>query len=317
MSTAILLIWIDSKYPFFPEVGGPWSVGFSTSNSIKDFKVEEKNIISYSYIDSLLEERIFYIADPFFLKSEGRWYVFVELKGEDNANIALLTSENGIEFQYNGVVLDEDFHLSYPQVFKHEKEFYMLPETKGANQVLLYKAQNFPFDWIIHDTLIQNRSVKDPTILLSEEINLIVAAGDDLKQYMFRADSLDGEWTEVVNYRQRQGNETRPGGRFFKNDGNWYIPLQNRSGGYGTGVSLYKLNHEEDFISLEKDISMFLGPQKIKWFNRGMHHLDMQSYEGKFFFFYDGDESLNNKRKFQYKKTLKLVYYDLLNLFKR
>lgn len=292
-------------------------MGYSTANSLEEFKVEEKNIISYSRIDSLLKEKIFYIADPFFLKRKGRWFVFVELKGEDNANIALLTSENGKEFYYDGVVLDEDFHLSYPQVFKHKKEFYMLPETKGANKVLLYKAQNFPYDWIICDTLIHDRSVKDPTILLSEEINLIVAADDDLKQHMFRADSLGGEWTEVVNYKQRQGNETRPGGRFFKNDGNWYIPLQNRSGGYGTGVSLYKLNNNEDFISLEKDISMFLGPQKITWFNRGMHHLDVQIYGDKFYFFYDGDESVNNKRKFQYKKTLRLVYYDLLNLFKR
>lgn len=316
MIILIILLSLNFRYPFYSLEGGPWSVGFTTSNNIlDDLQINESNVISYSYIDSLVPEKIFYIADPFFLKEDGQWYLFVELKGKDNANIALLTSENGKNFEYQGVVLDEDFHLSYPQVFKYRKEFYMLPETKGSNQVLLYKAKEFPFAWEISDTLLRNHNLKDPTILLSDEINLIIAADDNLKQMMFTADSLKGEWKEVERYKQRLGNETRPGGRFFKAGGDWFIPLQNRSKGYGTGISLYRLETKDNFVSLEKEVSMYLGPQKFNWFNRGMHHLDIQEHDGEYFIFYDGDENLNGKKNFQYKRTFKLALYDILNFF--
>ncbi len=153
----------------------------------------------------------------------------------------------------------------------------MLPETKGANQVLLYKAENFPTTWKIEDTLIKDRALKDPSLLLSEDLNLIVAVDDDLKQYMFSADSLNGKWEEVEGFTPRWGNESRPGGRFIPIAEDWYLPLQNHSRGYGTGISLYKLAKNAkgfEFILAEK---LVLKPfEEISWFERGMHHLDVQ-----------------------------------------
>ena len=65
-----------------------------------------------------------------------------------------------------GEVLDEPFHISYPQVFKHKDRYFMLPETKRSNNILLYEAKNFPYDWGIVDTLIHNVRYKDPSIYL-------------------------------------------------------------------------------------------------------------------------------------------------------
>ena len=312
----LLLIIINARYPFYAMKGGPWSVGYNTSSNIfKNDPVQGGKVISYQEIDEIISDKIHYIADPFFLRVEDTVYLFVELKGEDNANIALLTSENGKEFEYRGVVLDEDFHLSYPQVFIYKNEYYMLPETKGSNNVLLYNTTNFPYDWKVTDTLLRHRSLKDPSVLLTEGLNLLVGADDDLKQVIFKADSLKGDWSEMELNREKWGNETRPGGRFFNVDGTWYLPVQNRSMGYGTGISLYKLIEDDKHISFEKSFSMFLGPHENQWFNRGMHHLDVQKYDEIYHIAYDGDSNIDGQKRFQYKQSLKLFLMDIYNLF--
>jgi hypothetical protein len=318
--TGIFILMIfNYRYPFVNHSVGNWSVGFTSSYKISPaIKVNPENIITYKYIDSLISEDIDYIADPFYIKEDGVYYLFVELKGEGNADIALMTSSDGENYRYKGIVLDEEFHLSYPQVFKHHNKFYMLPETRGSNHVLLYEAENFPYDWRISDTLIKNRGLKDPSLLLGEKLNLIVAVDDDLKQYMYTADSLKGRWTEAKNYKQRWGNETRPGGRFFKVNNDYFLPLQNRSRGYGTGISIYKLERSNEHLELKLANRMYLGPQEhIKWFNRGMHHLDIQKSKSGYYMVYDGDRNTAGSQEFQFRRTIKFNIIDLYNFIKQ
>lgn len=316
-SLLLVIIVFNYRYPFITPSVGNWSVGFSESVEVfPAINLDANNLITYQYIDSITPEKHHYIADPFFVKEENVFYLFVELKSDDNANIALLTSLDGKNYEYKGIVLDEEFHLSYPQVFKHKGELYMLPETTGINQVLLYKANNFPYEWVIADTLIKNRSMKDPSLLLSDNLNLIVTVDENLKQFIYKADSLSGTWKEAKNYKQRYGNETRPGGRFFKVDETWYLPIQNRELGYGTGISLYKLERFNDYFEFKLANKLYLGPQSnIKWFNRGMHHLDIQKIGDEYYMVYDGDRNLNGKKEFQYKRTIKFNLIDIYNFF--
>lgn len=313
----VVLFIFNYRYPFFNPTIGNWSVGFQQSSMVfPNVDIGKGGIVTYAYINNLLPENIDYIADPFFIREKDTFYLFVEIKGEGNADIALLTSSNGLDYTYKGIVLDEEFHLSYPQVFKYRNEFYMLPETAGSNNVLLYKAENFPFKWGVTDTLFKNINLKDPSILLSENLNLIVGVDDNLKQFIFTADSLTGTWTEAKNYHQRWGNETRPGGRFFKIDDKWYLPLQNRSLGYGTGISIYELSIENDRLEFRLSQKMYLGPQQeVEWFNRGMHHLDVQQLENGYYMVYDGDRNYGEK-EFQYKRTIKFNLIDLYNYFR-
>lgn len=316
LALLLVLIVFNYRYPFVTPSVGNWSVGFSeASNVFPTVNIDSNNIITYKYINSITPEKQHFIADPFFIKEKDIFYLFVELKGESNADIALLTSRDGENYDFKGIVLDEEFHLSYPQVFKYNGEIYMLPETTGSNQVLLYRANNFPYEWVITDTLIKNRRLKDPSLLLSDDLNLIVAVDDNLKQFIFKADSLEGNWKEAKNYKQRFGNETRPGGRFFKVNDNWYLPIQNRKKGYGTGVSLYKLENLNDYFEFKLANRFYLEPQsKIKWFNRGMHHIDIQEIGAKYYMVYDGDRNLNGKKEFQYKRTIKFNLIDIYNL---
>lgn len=64
-------------------------------------------------------------------------------------------------------VLEEPFHLSYPQVFEWNGDVYMIPESRAAGEVRLYRAVEFPFDWEFAGTLIAEPCV-DTTLLVRE-----------------------------------------------------------------------------------------------------------------------------------------------------
>jgi hypothetical protein len=90
-----------------------------------------------------------YVADPFMLELGGTWHMFFEVmngltgKGE----IGLAVSADSRQWTYEGVVLTEAFHLSYPYVFQWNGAYFMIPETGEAKAVRLYQAQCFPREW--------------------------------------------------------------------------------------------------------------------------------------------------------------------------
>ena len=62
-------------------------------------------------------------ADPFFVNG----YVFAEIMKEGKGIIAVAESwEKTLDFI---PVLEEKFHLSYPNVFRHDGVWYMIPEA--------------------------------------------------------------------------------------------------------------------------------------------------------------------------------------------
>ena len=188
----------------------------------------------------------------------------------------------------------------------------MLPETKRSNNVLLYEAENFPYGWKVVDTLIHNVRYKDPSIYLSDTLNILVVVDDDSRGYVYWSDSLFGNWVLQEKPSLRWGNETRPGGRIFSINQELFIPFQNFSKGYGTGLSLYKIiSRNKSDIQFQKLVHFFLGPyEPIKWFNRGMHHIDVQEIDDQYHIFYDGDRR-NGKTRFQYRGTVKGNLMDL------
>ena len=45
---------------------------------------------------------------------------------------------------------------------------------KQKSNVILFKATNFPYDWVASDTLIKNVRFKDATLLSMDELNVII-----------------------------------------------------------------------------------------------------------------------------------------------
>lgn len=89
-----------------------------------------------------------YLADPFLIENDGTYYKFFEVVSRHKkpaGDIGYATSTDLNKWQYQGIVLDEEFHLSYPNIFKHENEHFMVPESWQDYAVNLYQAIDFPF----------------------------------------------------------------------------------------------------------------------------------------------------------------------------
>jgi hypothetical protein len=312
----VLLVLINFRTPFLRQDGGGWSVGYGSSTSFPEkMIIDAKAMYSIENLKIQNDSTVF-LADPFFVKEKDTFYLFFEHKtSKSNADIGLLTSVDGKKYHYRGTVLSQKFHLSYPQVFKYKNDFYMVPESKRANAVLLFKAHRFPFDWRICDTLISDVQLVDPSIYLSDSLNILVASDYAKNMYVYRADSLFGKWKLHQKPIALIGTESRAGGRFFADKKGLILPVQNFSKGYGYGVSLYRFSFKDGSYTIKREKPFFLvANENIKEFNAGMHQLDMQRLDANHYYYvYDGNRLNSNSKSFNFWGPLKWNYLDLKN----
>ena len=314
----VVLTLINYRTPFLRQDGGDWSLGYGSSTSFPEkMIIDAKAIYSIENLKAQNDSTVF-LADPFFVKEKDSFYLFFEhKKTKSNADIGLLTSVDGKNYHYRGTVLSQKFHLSYPQVFKYKNDFYMVPESKQANAVLLYKAHRFPFDWKVCDTLISNVQLVDPSIYLSDSLNIMVATDYAKNMYVYRADSLFGKWQLHNKPVALIGTESRAAGRFFADKKGLLLPVQDFSKGYGCGLSLYRFSFQNGNYTVKKEKSNFLTAQaNIKEFHAGMHQLDIQRIDANHYYYvYDGNRLNSNSKSLNLWGPLKWNYLDLKNWF--
>jgi hypothetical protein len=110
-----------------------------------------------------------WLADPFVIERDGRYYCFVEEfveeMGKGRISVYDLTCE---EPNYLGVALEEDFHLSFPFVFESDGDLFMCPESHEANQVRLYRNTGDILSWELSTVLIENIRAVDNLIFWQE-----------------------------------------------------------------------------------------------------------------------------------------------------
>lgn len=312
----VLLAIINFRTPFFQQDGGGWSIGYGASAGYpKKIAVHQNSIYSIEKLKAQNDSTVF-LADPFFVKEKDSFYLFFEhQKNKSNADVGLLTSTDGKKYQYRGTVLTQKFHLSYPQVFKYKDAFYMLPETKQANGILLFKAHRFPFDWRICDTLIANVALVDPSIYLSDSLNILVATDYEKNMYLYQADSLFGKWKLHKKPIALIGTEARAGGRFFADKNGLILPVQNCTKGYGYGLSLYRFSFHDGIYDVKRESPFYLKANENRAaFNAGMHHLDVQRIDANHYYYvYDGNRLNSTNKHLNVRGPLKWSYLDFKN----
>ncbi len=190
-----------------------------------------------------------FIADPFVLLKNGERHVFVEeLPNATGRGIIshFTISPAGISSTPRPV-LETPFHLSYPFVFEHGGEMWMLPESSAAGGLDLYRAEHFPDRWIKEARLIDGR-IHDAT-LFSHEGRLWIAAGNETLQSatwdglsLYSAESLHGPWeAHPQNPVLIDARAARPAGALWKAGGALYRPAQDCSEAYGGRLTLRRV----------------------------------------------------------------------------
>lgn len=223
------------------------------------------------------------VADPFLIRNDGRSYLFYEVMNGDTGqgDIGLSSSADGRTWDYESIVLDEDFHLSYPQVFRHNNEFFMVPESSAVGSVRLYRATQFPTEWQYERTLIEKPLV-DATVLKHNDRWWMFAspvdAWDDLYLYSSE-DLISSEWQEHPQSPIVRNSErfARPGGRIIKEGDRLFRIAQDHKRHYGHqlwALEINKLTVDEYDETLTSQ-SPILTADGDGWNEIGMHHLDL------------------------------------------
>ena len=223
-----------------------------------------------------------FVADPFMVRN-GSWYMFFEVMlASQKGEIGLATSNDGLNWAYQQIVLSEQFHLSYPYVFEWQNEYYMIPETLGANAACLYQADDFPRRWSLKARLIEGRCA-DPSIVRFGDLWWLFVCStpyehDTLRLYF--AEELTGPWREHPRSPliSRDPCRARPGGRVVTLDDKLIRFAQDCVPLYGSRVRAFDIVEltPAHYVEVENLASPILQPSGSGWNALGMHHVDAQ-----------------------------------------
>jgi hypothetical protein len=184
-------------------------------------------------------------ADPIPIERDGRTWLFMEEFSDATGRGRLVCGQIDAVGAVGEVhpVLDLPVHLSYPHVFGHGGEVFLIPESGGAGEVTLYRAVDFPFRWE-KTALLQRGPYFDTTVheaadgfwfftTLLPEPQLLAG-----QLMLFHADTIDGSWRpHPANPISLDARFSRSAGRLFRSGNRLLRPAQDCSRAYGGAVS--------------------------------------------------------------------------------
>ena len=188
-----------------------------------------------------------FFADPFVIQVLERSYVFFEDYDVAHGRgvISYVEVERDNTTTPPSVALSKPYHLSYPFVFEHEREIYLLPETASNRTIELYRAREFPHIWEHYRVLVPDTRAVDSTLhfdgirwwLFTCVTRTRQEAAKDLS--LFVAGSLDAEFRpHPRNPVVRHSQSVRPAGKLFRDAGRLIRPSQDSTHTYGGQISL-------------------------------------------------------------------------------
>ncbi len=210
-------------------------------------------------------------ADPFALKREdGKgYYIFVEEMSykENIGHLAVLEMDYDGNITKSTPILNTGSHLSYPNIFKEDGEWWMIPESGASRKISLYKASNFPYEWKLEKHLMEDVKSADTTLLYHDNkwwmfTNIDEDEGSLLynELFLFYADDFrTSNWTpHPLNPIVSDVKSSRPAGKIFVKDGKIIRPAQNSSHRYGYGLSFNEITTLTTEDYQEQEISSIL-----------------------------------------------------------
>ncbi len=230
----------------------------------------------------LPDDGLRYYADPFVFAHKGRRYLFVEeyvyATCRGHLSVADWLSDG---WSIPRPILEREYHLSWPRVFAHEGEIYMLPETSGARTLELYRAIDFPDKWEIASVLATDLSLADATTLTKDgETWMLAAIADGVGTSSWDGLAiLRGEGPTQPMRLVSDGaclvdvRAARPAGDIVRVDEEWRRPVQDCALGYGSALGIVRI----DELSAEGYRQTLLKrlPPDPAWGAIGVHTLNV------------------------------------------
>ena len=190
-------------------------------------------------------------ADPHVVMVGEGYFVFVEELpyATGKGHISVIEIDRDGRASPARKVLEEAHHLSYPLVFEHEGEHFMVPESAARGTIDLYRATSFPDRWELVEHLMTGIEAYDATLLREHDRwwlfasvikyhgagsgELVLYSSDRLIGGDWRLHPASPLWSDVTG--------ARPAGAILRRHGRLYRPAQDGSGLYGRAIKLNEI----------------------------------------------------------------------------
>ena len=233
-----------------------WQIAFANHNNFS------KSLWKYNEIKNPVGR---FLADPFVIEHNGENYIFVEdflfndLKGR--ISVIKITKNS---YDFLGIALEEKFHLSFPFIFKNEKDIFMIPESNENKDIRLYKCLEFPLKWKLEKILMSNVSASDTMVFKKKDVWFMLTnicssqCGDNSSElHIFYADNFNSQFW----YPIKSGNpvifdsrKARNGGFCIQDEVLYRINQKHIPGVYGKSFNLNKVIELSKERYLEQEI---------------------------------------------------------------
>lgn len=211
------------------------------------------------------------IADPFLISNNNKLFVFFELIKNRKGEIWVAGIEKKMVEPKK--VLSKNYHLSFPNVFFHNGEFYMIPESSEINTVQLFKSTSFPYEWELSKIIFEGHKLVDTVHLCMNEVCFWITYDLDCNMTrIYFSDSLMGIWNEHPRSPFKTGRNA--GSLIFK-DNKIIRPVQVSEKSYGEGVVLYEIAKIDKYSFEEHIIDKEFLTKKNGFRLDGCHHLSV------------------------------------------
>ena len=268
--------WIDSCFT----ERDVWSIGIYMGTAPYEFfpapSILNNPVLKASTVTDVPAR---FVADPFMVRSNNTWNMFFEVLNDtsNHGDIGLASSNDGIHWQYHRIVLDEPFHLSYPYVFKYGASYYMIPESRRAYGIRLYKAVDFPVKWIFLKELVAG-NFSDPSIAYKDGLWWLMVLKDLDTLVLYYTHELTGPWVEHPSSPivSDDMNISRPAGRILVLGDRMIRYAQDCDPVYGREVVGFEIDEITTMSYKEHRVrvSPVITATGSGWNAAGMHHID-------------------------------------------
>ncbi len=219
-------------------IAGSWQMAFRVNESHWPFDYNKPFI-------PIPNDENYWYADPLLFEDAGRVFLFCEAfnKGEQKGELAVLEWNNG-KWMKPTVIISNNYHMSYPGVFKNNEKFYMIPESAECGKLELYMSNDFPYKWEKRCNIIDKVSFADPTVFEYEGTLYVYVWDETGGVYRGRVLRLniDENRCEEVTTLSYSKNIARPAGPILKTNGKMVRPAQNSKRLYGESIFWYELH---------------------------------------------------------------------------
>jgi hypothetical protein len=197
------------------------------------------------------DDRGRYFADPFLFEENGVAYVFCEEfpYATQKGIISVFALDAAGVPGPARVVLEQPYHLSYPGVFRHGGQIFMMPESSANRTLEVYRADPFPYRWTLDRVILDGVEISDATAFEAAGAWWLTGATNEPGTSTWDCLSLFsgpgplGPWTPSGDGPVLvDASAARPAGSVFRRGGELWRPAQDCTQGYGSGLALCRID---------------------------------------------------------------------------